>query len=347
MKKVLQISMGETYGGIERLEESFKNNIKNFQVDVLTPTKIFDDNNYYDLNISRNSFLEKIKYNHRLSKFLKNNHYDIVHINSSVFLFSYQVARIAKKNNSKVIAHYHSIPKVSKLKSIIIKILMPFYKKKIDIFLSCSKEASFTNDSTIIKNGIDIEKYKYNEKIREEYRNKLNIKDKKVYGHIGRFDTNKNHDFLIDVFYEIQKKEKNSILLLIGEGESISKIKDKVNNLNINDKVIFLGSRNDTYNLLNAMDIFIFPSIKEGLGLSIIESLTSGLPTYVSNGIPEEANISNNFHRINDFNTNNWVKIILKDKKSKRNNSYKDTINSGYDIKESTKELEKIYKDLI
>ena len=181
---------------------------------------------------------------------------------------------------------------------------------------------------------------------RDKYRKELNLVDKKVYGHIGRFDHNKNHEFLIDVFSKILEKEKDSYLLLIGIGELENKIKEKVNNLNISDRVIFLGYREDINYLLDTMDIFIFPSIKEGLGLVSIEAQTSGLPVVVSNGIPDSANI-NNFHKIDSFDIDTWVNTILSLKILDRNNSYKDTINSRYSIKDSTKDLEKIYKDLM
>ena len=345
MIKVLNISMGESLGGIEYLESKYQKHIKG--VDVLSPIKLFDEKHYYDLNTSRKNIFGKIKYNYRLYKFLKNNKYDIVHINSSVFLFSFQVAFISKLCGiKKIISHSHSIPKTNILKKVLICILTPLYNKMINIFLSCSTEASFNKKSIIIKNGIDISKYKFNKRIRNKLRKELNIESKKVYGHVGSFTKNKNQEFIIDLFNEIQKLD-DSYLILIGEGENINKIKSKVNNLGLNDKVCFLENRNDVYKWLNVMDIFLFPSISEGLGLSIIESQTSGLPTFVSKNISDDANISNNFIRINSFDKEEWIKKIMYQDLEKRSHAYKDTINNNYDIKYTIKSIKKIYKDLI
>ena len=232
------------------------------------------------------------------------------------------------------------------------KILNPLYRKMIDAKLTCSKEATkslFTKDENVIvlKNGIDIEKFKFKENIRNEYIKKLGLDDKLVYGHVGRFVTPKNHDFLIDLFYEIQKRQDNAVLLLVGTGELKQKIKNKAHNLNIDNKVIFLGFREDINNLLNCMDIFIFPSFYEGLPVSIIEAQTSGLPVFVSNGISDDAKINENFYKIDSFDIKKWLNLILNIELKDRAYAYKNTIQSGFDIKDTCKELEKKYKELI
>ena len=352
MIKVLQIIDGYNFSGIIKLMLEVEKNInKNIKFDYITATDIYDKFN--NLNIDRRTLKGKIIYNHRLYKFLKKNKYDIVHIHSGAFFYSFSCVLICKLCCiKKIIVHSHNNPNISKFKKVFIKILNPIYRKMTNVHLTCSNKASSslftkTNDVILIKNGIDINKYKYNESIRNECRKKLNITNKKVYGHIGRFSIQKNHEFLIDLFYEIQKKEPNSILLLIGDGQLKKKIESKINKLNINDKVLFLGFRNDINNILNAIDILIFPSLYEGLPITLIEAQTNGLPVVVSNGITNEANISNNFIKMNDYNINNWISKILKIKNSNRINSYKDTIKSGYDIKLTTKKIEKIYIELL
>jgi len=363
MIKVLYISMGTSFGGIEQLSIQILKNInKDIRIDLLSPNSIpyknyeKEINKYnskvYSFNLKRKSLREKILYMNRLNKFLKDNKYDIVHINSTVFLFSFSTSYICKKNKVKVITHAHNNFPISKIKKIFINILKPFHEKLVDIKLSCSKQAANllyrNNDNVIIiHDGINIDDYKFNSKDRELYRKKLNISNKTVYGHTGRFETQKNHELLIDIFYKIQEKEKNSVLLLIGTGSLEDRIKEKVNKLNISDKVLFLGYRQDVNRLLNCMDKFIFPSIYEGLGISIIESQTNGLPTIVSKEVPEEANISKNFIKIDSFDIDRWVNKILSIKNNKRDNSYKDTIKNEYDIKDVSKKLEKIYKDLL
>ncbi len=348
--KVLQIIDGSSFGGIAKLMLDISNTIKDVDMDFLTATNIYDD--WYNLGIDRKTIIGKIIYTHRLSKFLKENKYDIVHINSAVFLFSFQVVIISRlRGIKKVIVHSHNSKKVSLLRRIIKKVLNPLYRRITDVHLTCSKEASLSlftkqDDVILLKNGIDVNEFKYNEKIRKEYRKKFNINEKLVYGHVGRFDKQKNHDFLIDLFYELQKK-KDSVLLLVGTGQLEKDIKNKVKKLKLEDKVLFLGFRNDISKLLNAMDIFLFPSLYEGLGISVIEAQTSGLTTIVSDAIPEEANISKRFIKVDSFNLDKWVDIVSRIKIDERINSYKDTIKNGYDIKETANKLEIIYKDLM
>lgn len=349
--KVLQIIDGEIYAGIYEIMLRFGNIIKNIEFNYLTSVKVYDSSKSYDLGISRKNIKNKIIYNHRLYKFLKKNKYDIVHISSGAFFFTFFCVVTCKLAGiKKIIVHSRNTPRIRPLKKILIKILNPLYRNMTSVHLSCSTQAAKslftkTDDVIVLKNGIDTDKYKFNEKVRNEYRKKLNLENKVVYGHIGRFIYQKNHEFLIDLFYEIQKKQ-DSVLLLIGTGELEDKIKEKVNKLNIKDKVIFLGFRSDVDKLLNAIDIFLFPSIYEGLGNVVIESLTNGLPTFVSSGIPDEANISKNFYKIDEFDTNKWIEEIQSVKKYDRDNAYKDTIKNGYDIKDVAKQLEEIYFSL-
>ena len=344
--KVLQVIDGYSFGGIAKFIQDVSNNIKDIDMDFLTATNIKDE--WINLGVSRKTIKGKIIFNHRLRKFLKKNKYDIIHINSAVFLFSFQVAFIAKISGiKKIIVHSHSVPMISKLRRVIIKILNPIYRKMTDVHLTCSNMASSSlytkkDDVILIKNGIDIDKYKYNEKVRNKIRKELNINNKIVYGHTGRFDDQKNHDFLIDLFYELQK-DKDSVLLLVGTGPKEKDIKDKVKKLKLKN-VIFLGFREDIEDILSAMDIFIFPSLYEGLGISLIEAQTSGLPVVVSSSIPEEAKISNNYIKMSTFNINEWVNVIKGIKINKRDNAYKNAIKNDYDIKTSSKELEQIYK---
>ena len=345
--KVLQIIDGETFGGISKLITDFDNNMKDINFDYLTSVNICD--NWNNLGVSRKNLKGKIIFNHRLKKFLKENKYDIVHINTAVFLLSFQVVLICKLCGVKnIIVHSHNTTRINTLRKIMIKILNPLYRRLTSVHLTCSSLASHslftkTNDVILLKNGINVDEYKFNQKIRDKYRKELGIDDKLVYGHVGRFHEQKNHKFLIDLFHELQKK-KDSVLVLVGIGPLENEIKKHIKELKIEDKVLLLGFREDINNLLNAFDIFIFPSLYEGLGISIIESQTNGLPTIVSSNIPEEANISKNFIQMKDFDINKWVNRINSIKIKNRTNAYKDTIKNGYDIKDVSKELEKIYK---
>lgn len=353
MIKVLQIIDGSSFGGISKLMLDVSNNIgKDIKFDFLSATKIYND--WYNLDANRKSIKGKMLYNYRLFKFLKKHEYDVIHINSAVFLFSFQVVLIAKLVGiKKIIVHSHNSPYISKTRKIIIKLLNPIYRKMTDCHLTCSKEASKslftkTDDVVLIKNGVNISKFRYNESIRNKYRKELNVDDKVVYGHVGRIHKQKNHDFLIDLFYEIQKKNPNVSLMVVGTGEDEYKVRSKVKELSIDDKVLFLGFREDTNKLLFAMDVFLFPSVHEGLPVSIIEAQTSGLPVVVSNAITEDSHILDCFYKIDSFDLKKWIKKVETIKiNNNRKDAYKKVIDRGYDIKDTAKQLEKIYKGLI
>ena len=347
--RVLEIIDGYSFGGIAKLMYDISNNINDVDIDFLSSVNI--KNNWNSLDVDRKTIKGKIVYNHRLKKYLKNNKYDIVHINSAAFFFSFQVVIICKLCKiKKIVVHSHNTPKINRIKKIFIRILSPLYMRLTDAHLSCSKQASrslYYNDKDVIilKNGIDVNKYKFNEEKRNKIRKELKIDTKIVYGHVGRFEKQKNHIFLIDVFNKLQK-DNNSVLLLVGIGSLENEIRKKVEDLGLSNKVIFLDFREDIGDILNAMDIFIFPSLYEGLGISVIESQTSGLPTVVSKYIPEEAHISNNFIKIPSFDVDKWVNKINSIKINNRKNAYKNTIKEGFDIKDSSIKLEKIYKEL-
>ena len=343
--KVLQIIDSYNFSGIARLMVNIEKNIdKNIKFEYLTATNVCDS--FHNLNISRKSILGRLIFNDRLCRFLKKNKYDIVHINSGAFFFTFFCVIIAKICRvKKIVVHSHNTPRINIIKKILIRLLNPFYRSMIDVRLACSKEAGkslFTKECNILKNGIDIDKYKYNEKSRNRIRKELGIKDKLVYGHVGIFNKQKNQEFLIDLLNEIKD---DSVLLLIGTGQLEDKVKSKVKELKLESRVLFLEERNDIGDLLSAMDIFLFPSIYDGLSLCLLEAQVSGLPVYASNGVPDEANIDN-FTKIKTFEIDDWIKSI-KLKKIDRNNAYKKVKNRGYDIKDAAKDLENIYKDLI
>lgn len=351
MINVLQIIDGKSFGGIAKLMYEIEKNISDdIKFDFLTANDIYYK--WYNLDVNRETNKGRFLYNYRLYKFLKKNKYDIIHINSGAFFFTFQVLMIAKLAGiKKVVVHSHNTPNIPKFKRLIMTILNPLYRKMIDVKLTCSYEAAnslFTKKEGVklLKDGIEIEKFKFNEINRNEYRDKLNLNGKRVYGHVGRFEKQKNHDFLLDVFYELQKVQ-DAVLLLIGDGALKQDMKKKAQELGIEDKVKFLGFREDIEKILNAIDIFLFPSLYEGLAISVIEAQTSGLPVFVSGAIPEEAHISNNFFKINSFDVNIWVNKILNVDLYNREKAYEDTIKNGYDIKVVANELEEIYRSLI
>ena len=199
----------------------------------------------------------------------------------------------------------------------------------------------------MVKNGIDVEQYAYNKEARNRIREKLGIQDKIVVGHVGRFVYQKNHDFILEAFAEFHKRCMNSVLLLVGEGELLQSIQDKAKNMGIADSVIFYGVTYDIPGVLQAMDMFIFPSRFEGLGIVAIEAQAAGLPTICADTIVEEVDITPKFIRVHGWNPNDWANQMVKivPDCDKRSDCRAEVIDAGYDIRTTVKQLEQFYND--
>lgn len=221
-------------------------------------------------------------------------------------------------------------------------------KNATDLF-ACSKSAAEwlfkkrANESIIINNGIDFSKFKFDSITRENIRKKYNIsKNCLVIGHVGRMETVKNHDFLIDLFYEYQKLNNDSVLLLLGDGSLRKKLEEKTKKMQINTKVIFVGNKLNVNEFYSAMDIFIFPSLYEGLPFTLIEAQVNGLPILASSNISKNVKLNNNFKFESLNNKNNWLNNINKlkrlDKISKKLEIY--------NITKTANQLEEFYLNL-
>lgn len=199
-------------------------------------------------------------------------------------------------------------------------------------------------DFKVIKNVIDINKNLYNKAVREEELNKWNFNGKKVYAHVGSYSPVKNHKFLINVFSEITKLQENAVLLLIGEGDLRNDLEEQIKALNLQDKVILTGIRHDVPRLLQMADIFMFPSIYEGLPLSLIEAQAAGLRCIISDSITDEVKVTDLVTKmsINDEAVN-WAKKAVKLADNyERQNTFNMIADAGYDV---TK-VAKLYEEL-
>lgn len=198
----------------------------------------------------------------------------------------------------------------------------------------------------IINNGIDINRYSLNIKKRNEIRKILSIPDDCiVIGHVGRFTTVKNHDFILDVFFEYLKLNHNSILMLIGIGELEENIRTKAENLGISSKILFMGLRNDVGDLMQAMDLFLMPSLFEGLPFVLVEAQAAGLPCVISNNIDNGVNITGNVKFMSlDSTAKEWAMSIVSDL-TNFDRKNQDTLirENGYDINTTAEYLLKIY----
>lgn len=303
-------------------------------------------------------YQKAFKYHKELKKVLKENNYKIVHSHiSTMSVFSLFAAKCA--GVPVRIAHSHSTTnKKEKKKNLMKQVLRPFSKVFATNYMCCSELAGrwlFGNKEYdkgnvyLLNNAIDLDKFKYDEKLRKKKRKELGIKDDTlVIGHLGRFVAQKNHTFLIDIFNEIHKKNNNSILLLAGQGPLMKDIKNKVKGLNLDDSVKFLGQRNDANELYQAFDVFLLPSLYEGLPVVGVEAQASGLLCYLSDDMTKETKVLDitKFMSLNNT-PEEWADNILDDvKKYKRIDTSKEMTAKNFNIKEEAKKLEEYYLNL-
>lgn len=279
--------------------------------------------------------------------FKEHNEYGIVHCHQDCL--SGIVLKYAKKNGVPfTIAHSHNSNQDKNLKYLIKIMAKRNITKYADYLFACGKEAGKwmfnTENFTVLNNAIDTESYIYNEEKALKMKEELDIKDKFVIGHVGRFRPQKNHSFIIDIFKKVSEINNNAVLILVGDGELTNDMKNKVKSLNLNEKVMFLGARDDVNDLMQGMDVFLFPSLYEGIPLTMIESQASGLNCIISDKVPKECIITNNVKLISlDKSSQHWAKEIIKKKNNIRNNFYNEIENAKFDIKSNAIWLQKFY----
>lgn len=335
------------------------------KIDFYTP--YYCDNNYYKSIIEEkggNIYAGGLNYvvgNSRINiirplvKFLKTNHYDILHIHSGGVLclaFASLAASICHVH--KIIVHSHTSNSMHKWFHMLAKFFStPLLFLFPHEYLACSEDAGkwmfpswiCKKKLQIIKNGIEIEKFKFNPQIRENIRRKLNIKnDVFLLGHVGRFSQEKNHSFLIDVFFEIYKKNSDTILLLVGVGDLEKEIKEKVENYGLTNNVIFYGTTCNVSEIYQAIDYFVFPSYFEGLGIVVIEAQAAGLKTICSNCIPKETQITSllKYMSLSDS-PKKWAEEILLTKNYIRIDTSEEIKRHGYGMNSEIDNIKELY----
>ena len=300
-----------------------------------------------------------LKYHKELKKILKDGQYKIVHSHiNALSVFSLWAAKSA--GVPVRIAHSHSTSNKKEWKKTLLKnILRPFSKVFATDYFCCSELAGrwlFGNKTYdegkvyLLNNAIDVDKFKYNEEIRKQKRKELKIKDNElVIGHIGRFVQQKNHEFLIEIFNEIHKQNKNTILLLAGDGPLKEEIENKVKELGLEKNVQFLGQRKDANELYQAFDAFVLPSLYEGLPVVGVEAQAAGLPCFFSTDMTKETKVldTTQFIELTHI-PKYWADKILKTLKSfKRQNTTFEITNNNFNIKSETEKLEQQYRQLL
>lgn len=361
MIKILHIITGMGSGGAESMIMNWYRNIDRtiIQFDFLLRSR----ENIYEEEIGKlggkvyymPEFPKKYLSNYiETKKFFKEyaKEYLAIHVHGNALIYT-NVFNIAKKYGiQNRIMHSHNTSTKS-------KVFLPIHmfnkhriKRLANHYFACSEEAGvwcFDKGYTVINNGVDVEKFRYDEKKREDFRKLLNIdKDTFVICNIGRFLESKNHDFIIKVFYECQELNENSKLLLVGTGPLMEKYEKRVCELGIKEKVVFLGVRTDIPNILSASDLFLFPSLFEGLPVSLIEAQVNGIFCLASDTISKESMVSEviKYLPIN-VSPKLWCEEIEITSVEKRKKAYEYVSQCDYNIVNVAREVQEIYLSMI
>ena len=297
------------------------------------------------------------RYQQMLKEFFDNHpEYQILHSHMSEL--GYFAFKEAIKHNVPVrICHAHSSPNFKiesfkeKLKVLPREILARGMRKLSTDFFVCSKIAGDwlfgkknENKFIMMNNAVNASSFAYDKKTADKIKSEMKWKDKIVVGHVGRLIIPKNHTFLIDIFQQFHIKHPQSILVLVGDGDQRENICNKIKKLNLEDSIILLGFRSDTANLYKAFDIFVFPSLYEGLPVSLVEAQSAGLSCIVSNTISTQAQILSNYSILSLKDSPEiWVNEIEKHLHDKRENTIVNIKKAKFDIYSNAEWLTNFY----
>lgn len=229
--------------------------------------------------------------------------------------------------------------------------------KRADTYFACSKEAGdwmfpveVRNEKPvhIIHNGIDAKRYEFNDETRKQYRKELGLVNQFTLIHVGRFSEVKNHLFMLEVFQKVKEQYPNSILLFVGDGPLFNQLTQTIKDRNLEKEVLLLGARGDVAEILQAADLFMLPSQFEGLGLAAIEAQAAGLPTVVSDQVPQEAAITGLVEFISlESPIEKWADEMLEHIKEERKSTLQQIRAAHYDIQQTTADLINEYQKVI
>ena len=360
--KILYEGLSGNLGGIETSIYSLCNNIdkKKFEISIMLdkkvkfPLKQELENKGCKFFYVTNRKTNYLKYIEELKDLYVNNNFDIIHINVMSYSIYERITLACKYSHAKVIVHSHNAGyKKGYYRT---RVLHKIGKWKIRNYnfekIACGPEAGkymFGKDKfTIFNNGIDYDKFRFSAKNRSSIRAKLNIKDNELcLGLVAFFSPVKNHTFLIDIIYELNKLNKDIKLVLIGVGQLQDSIKKKVEKLNLTENVVFLGKKIDANKYYSAMDAYIMPSISEGLSISLCEAQVNGLKCYTSDGVDKKSNISGNVEFLSlTKQPKEWAEHILQSNNS-RDKNVLEKIPEEFNAKKSYKKIYKFYEDIL
>ena len=319
--RVCQVLHGIVGGGSEQVVLNYCSRMRDIHFDLLFQyepnPQILERFNEAGINCIQipDKVHHPLRHLWTMYKIFRQGNYDVVHCHLDWYMNSYVCFIAMLAGIKKRIAHHHQAYSISLdchsglragitnfAKRTLCSIMRIPCKLFATHWLACGEAAAIDgwgkravkkDRVTILPNAIDPERFKYSEKNRQEVRVRYGIKDDDfVIGHVGRFYPQKNHDFLIDVFSKVHKQKSNAKLLLLGDGPLQEKIRQKVESLDLAESVVFAGLQKEPAPFYSAMDVFCFPSLWEGLPLTLVEAQYSGLSCMLSENVTKEVEIS-------------------------------------------------------
>ena len=285
--------------------------------------------------------------------FTEHPEYHVIHghVRSTASIY----LKIAKRHGLVTIAHSHSTSNGNGVSAVVKDIMQIPIRYIADYLFACSDKAGkwLYGEKAIrqanyrmIPNGIDLKRFEFNAEKRRQIRYELGIaEDTFVLGHIGRITIPKNHKFLVELFAEYHQKNSNSKLLLVGDGELYETVQQQCTQLGIRDAVIMVGSKTNTEDYYQAMDVFVFPSLWEGLGIVVIEAQTSGMPCLISDNVPSEVMLSDAIQKYPLNSKRVWLNALSNCPHLNRNAPLNQKIQK-YDICKISRWMEKFYVEV-
>ena len=262
---------------------------------------------------------------------------------------------IAKKYGAYAIAHSHSSGTDHSLHSYLYRMMSYNTRNVADYFFACSEAAGkdrfgrkvISGDHyAVLNNAIDVNRFSYDPTVREAVRDELGIEQNQlVVGHIGRYTKEKNHEFILKIFSELKKLDSSVRLLMIGDGPLHTQIMQTAEQLNLSSAVIFTGVRSDVERLVQAMDVFAFPSLYEGLPVTMVEAQAAGLPCIISDKVPPECILTDGLVDIMPLSAapDAWAWKILEKRDTTRADRRAEIAAHGFDIITEAVKLQEFY----
>lgn len=348
MIRIFMVGMSTDKGGVEAYIRNLSGFLSDEKYEIVYAWPVMHiDGKIWECPENRHNYYKYVKF---WKRFFKENHFDVIYYNACDIV-SVDLLKFAKQAGVPVrIIHSHNTENQMKL-NMFHRITEKRNRKSIEKIatnlLACSDDAGYWmfpgKNFTVIKNGIDYSKYRYQLGNRTECRKSIDVANDYLVGCIGRLDPQKNPLMSVEIMKEISKLNANTKFVFLGDGELHSQVEQRIKEYKLEDRIILLGARDDANKWYSALDCLLMPSLFEGLPFTLVEAQAAGLSCVVSNTVSSDANITGLIEYI-DLNqsTKVWAEYILEACKKKRVETKEQLIREGYSIQDTAKQVDKI-----